>query len=385
MEQQSVGLKSIGVNVPKSILLNDHWRRHHGQLVSEAESHIWMWKKPMEWTEGSEAFNREMAPYVNDPFRGARERRYMPAGGSALALETLAAREALKAAGLEPKDVDLLICSSFLPDEPGIGNATFLARELGLQGAAWNLESACSSALVAFQTACSLVATGQHRNVLVVTSCAYSRTTVEDDPISWGIGDGATAMIVGPVEDGAGLLGSRSVHSADTCGAVAYHHETGADGRPRLRLRTGGQAAQMLRGTSERYLEECCHGAADAAGVDLADIDHFVFNTPLAWYSRFCARVLGVDAKKTLSVYPLFANVGPALLGPNLLRAAHWRRFQPGELVLLYTVGSVSSCSASIVRWSETALGALPQGATLAKLQAYETEIPRPAPVAQVA
>ena len=129
----------------------------------------------------------------------------------------------------------------------------------------------------------------------MVSSCTYSRTTSEHDPISWGVGDAASAMVVGEVEDGAGLLGGHTVHTAETCDAVAYHLEPGADGQPQLRIRTGRQTAQILRGTSERYLEECCHGALDAAGVDLAEVDHFVFNTPLAWYAPFCARVLGVD------------------------------------------------------------------------------------------
>ena len=382
---QSIGLESVAVSTPDRVLTNDHWRSRHPQLVREAENRLWMWKKPMEWTEGSEAFNREMARYAGDPFRGARERRYLPAGGTALSLETAAAREALDVAGLGPEDVDLLICSSFLPDAAGVGGAAFLARELGLRGAAWNLESACSSALVGLQTACSLIASGQNRRVLVVTSCTYSRAVDEDDPISWGVGDAATAMVVSEVGEGAGLLGSHVVHSGDTCDTVAYHLETGADGEPRMRLRTASTTAQVLRGTSERYLRECCHGAAEKAGVDLGEIGHFVFNTPLAWYARFCARALGVDAERNLSVYPLYANAGPALMGLNLLHAAHWRNFNPGELVLFYTVGSVSSCGAAVLRWSDVALGSLPKGASLAKLEAYEAEVGRPVPFAAVA
>jgi 3-oxoacyl-[acyl-carrier-protein] synthase-3 len=383
--EQSIGLKSVGVSVPDRVLTNDHWRRHHPQLVSEAEERIWMWKKPTQWTEGSEAFNREMAPYVKDPFRGAMERRFLKPGESSLTLEVKAATDAIEAAGLEPEDVDLLICTSFLPDSTGIGGATFLARELGLRGGAWNLESACSSGLIAFRTACSLVASGQHENVLVVTSCTYSRVTVEDDPISWGIGDAATAMVVGEVEEGAGLLGSHTVHSADTCGAVAYHLELGEDGEPYFRLRTGKTAAKLLRSTSERYLKECTDRALEEAGVELADVDHFVFNTPLAWYSKFCARALGVDVGRTLSVYPLYANVGPALLGLNLLHAAHWRKFVPGELVLMYTVGSVSSCCATVVRWGEVGLGPLPRGVTLHRLQELEARALRSGNYAKVA
>lgn len=381
----AIGLQSVGVSVPDRILDNDHWRRHHPQMISDVEGRIWMWRKPMEWSEGSEAFNREMAPYVRDPFRGARQRRYMESDGSALELELTAAWDALKAAKLAPEDVDLLICSSFQADVHGIGNAAFLARDLGLRGAAWNLESACSSALVAFQTACSLVESGQYRNVLAVSSCSYSRATVEHDPISWGVGDAASAMVVGEVDEGTGYLGGHTVHTAETCEAVAYHLEPTGDGPPRMRIRTGKQTAEILRGTSESYLKECCHGALESAGLVLSDIDHFVFNTPLAWYAAFCARTLGIDSNKTMSVYPLYANVGPALLGLNLLHAAHWREYQPGDLVLLYTVGSVSSCSAAVMRWSDVGLGALPEGTSLELLEAFEAEAGQPASTAQVA
>ncbi len=381
----SIGLQAVGVSVPERVLDNDHWRRGHPQMISDVEGRIWMWRKPMEWSEGSEAFNREMAPYVRDPFRGSRQRRYLESDGSALKLEAAAARNALAAAELTPDDVDLAICGSFQPDQWGIGNAAFLARELGLAGAAWNLESACSSALVAFHTACSLVESGQYRRVLVVSSCSYSRATVEHDPISWGVGDAATAMIVGEVEDGAGYLGGHTVHTAETCDAVAYHLEPRRGGPPRLRIRTGRQTAEILRGTSESYLKECCHGALESAGLVIQDIDHFVFNTPLAWYSAFCARVLGVDRAKTLSVYPLYANVGPALLGLNLLHAAHWRGYRPSDLVLLYTVGSVSTCSAAVMRWGDVALGELPEGTSLEQLEAFEAEAGQPAGTAQVA
>lgn len=383
--EQSIGLQSVGVSVPDRVLTNDHWRMRHPQMVAEAEGRTWMWRKPMEWTEGSEAFNREMAPFVRDPFRGAQQRRYIASDGTALELELTAAWDALKAARLEPEDVDLLICSSFQPDAAGIGNAAFLARDLGLTGAAWNLESACSSALVAFQTACSLIETGQHERVLVVSSCTYSRTTVEEDPISWGVGDAASAFVVGPVEEGCGWLGGHTVHTAETCEAVAYHLEVDHRGQPRLRIRTGKQTAEILRGTSERYLKECTSAAIASAGVHLEDIDHFVFNTPLAWYTRFCARVLGVDLSRTLSVYPLYANVGPALLGLNLHHAASWKNFRPGDLVLLYSVGSVSTCSAAIVRWGEVGLGPMPHGVSLPLLESLEADAGPAASIAQVA
>jgi 3-oxoacyl-[acyl-carrier-protein] synthase-3 len=382
---EGVGLLAVASSFPRTLLGNEYWRDRHPEMVAQAEQKIWMWKRPADFTEGSRNFNLAMEPYLRDPFRGARQRRVLAPGEKVLGLEADAARQALAAAKLDVLDVDLLIASSLLPDQPGIGSAAFLARELGLRGAAWNLESACSSTVLALETAAALVRAGQYRRVLVVTSCAYSRATCEDDPIAWGIGDAATAWLVGAVPAGQGLLGGYSVHSADTNDAVAYHVELDDLGQGRLRMRTGRAAAQLLRDTSERYLHECVFGALQRAGLELWEIDHWVFNTPLAWYSSFCARSLGIDPAKALSVYPLYGNVGPCLPGVTLHHAATWRQYRPGDLVLLYSVGSVSSCAATIVRWGDVALAPLPGGASLELLERLEKESPLVGPALQVA
>lgn len=371
---RSIGIQSAAVAVPDRVVENDFWHQNHPGVVAEAEERIWMWKQPVSWEEGSEHFNRTMQPYVNDPFRGARKRRLLPPGGTSLELEVDAARQALDAAGVQPEEIDLLLCTSFLPDSNGIGGAAFLARALGLQHGAWNLESACSSALIGIQTACNLIAAGQYRRILVVTSCTYSRVTLPDDPVSWTVGDAATAFVVGPVRQGAGLLGSYTRHSAETCGSVTYDLELDANQDPFFRLRPQKSAARLLRETSEQYLVECSSRALAQAGLGLGDVDHFVFNTPLAWYASFCARTLGVSREKTISVFPLFANVGPALLGLNLFHAAHWKGFRPDDVVLLYTVGSVSSCACAVMRWGDVALGRLPAGVSLDDIAALEEE-----------
>lgn len=378
-----VGIRSLAVSVPDRVISNDHWHQNHAELVARAEEKIWMWKKPTDWSEGSEHFNRAMAPYLYDPFRGAKQRRRMPEGGTALALEVDAAQQALDAAGVAAADVDLLICTSFLPDSVGIGGAAFLARALGLKGAAWNLETACSSTLVAFQTACGLLRAGQHRRALVVTSCTYSRVAPDSDPVAWGVGDAATAILVDQVPQGEGLLGVHTVHSADTCGAVSYEIDHDANHNPYFHLKVGKEGARLLRETSERYLLECTSAALAQAGLGVDDIDFFVFNTPLAWFSDFAMRALGTSPDRTISVYPLYANVGPALNGLNLFHAAAWNRIRPGSRVLLYSVGSVSSCSSVILQWGDVALGREPAGTSPELLEALANQ-PLPAPPRQV-
>ena len=374
----SVGMQALAVSVPDRVVTNDHWRKTQPQMVAEMEKRIWMWKKPANWDEGgSIAFNREMEPFLGDPFRGARERRLLEPGGTALSMEADAARKAMDAAGVGPEDIDLLLLTSFLPDIHGIGGSAYLARELGVKGAAWNMESACSSANLAFLTATQLIRAGQYQRALVVTSCTYSRVVVDGDPISWTVGDAATAVVVGHLPEKQGFLGAHSIHSGNTCGAVEYYLDVAEDGEPFHRMRTGKLAGKLLRETSEPNLKACVSRALDQAGLEIGDIDFAVFNTPLAWYSAFCARALGIEREKTINLYPFYNNVGPCLTFTNLFHAAHWN-LKPDDNVLLYSVGSVSSCAAIIMRWGDVALGPIPKGISQEEYDEVMRTFPRP-------
>jgi 3-oxoacyl-[acyl-carrier-protein] synthase-3 len=203
----SAGMLSLSVNYPRRVVTNEdircgrHWssrkRRARAWPVSGRASA----RAPRSWALGP-----AMEPHLHDPFRGAVERRHLAPGESSLSLELVAAREAIARCGLEPRDIDLVIGTSFLPDQIGVGNATFLCKHLGLRAAAWNLESACSGSLVAFQTACALVQAGKFQKILVVTSCAYSRYSDVEDTFGWFSGDGSAAFVVGEVPAGEGLL-----------------------------------------------------------------------------------------------------------------------------------------------------------------------------------
>jgi 3-oxoacyl-[acyl-carrier-protein] synthase-3 len=253
---------------------------------------------------------------------------------------------------MSARDVDLAIVCSFLPDQPGVGNAAFVARELGLRAPAFNLESTCSSGLVALQTACAYVRAGDHGSILVVVSCTYSRVSDPRDSLSWFLGDGGGAFVVGAVPDGEGVLGAGTVHTAETCGTFSYRIADNA-----IRIGASASTARILRETAAGYLRACVDQALARAGVALTDIALFVFNTPTAWFAKTCARALGVPEARTVDTYPLYANMGPALMPINLHHAAANGRIRRGELVLVFTIGSVGTASAVVMRWGDVALG----------------------------
>lgn len=357
----SVGMRSLAVSFPSVIRDNDFYRQNFPDVVAEAESKALGKLWAISDNEPRDYFTAEMQRYLGDPFRGAVERRVLGPGESALSLETRAAKDALAAAGLGADDIDLVIVSSFLPDQIGVGNAPRVAGALGMRCAAWSLETACSGSVVGFQTASGLVQSGQYENVLVVASCTYSRFVDERDTLSWFLGDGAGAFVVSKVEDGYGFLGGKSIHSADTCGTFSY--ELGIDektGRPEIEMVASAKTGRVLAETATHYVRECCLGAAKAANVSLSDIDFFIFHTPVPWFAPFAARALEIDPAKTVCTNRFYANTGPALMPGNLHYAAQNGRLKNGDLVLLQSIGSASSAGAVVMRWNEPTLGPSP-------------------------
>jgi 3-oxoacyl-[acyl-carrier-protein] synthase-3 len=191
----------------------------------------------------------------------------------------------------------------------------------------------------------------------VAVSSSYSRQSEDSDTMTWFVGDGAAAFVVARVPEGQGVLGSKLINTVGTCGAFVMELTRDGDRAPWIRMRAGENTSRLLRDTGADYLRRACHGALDVAAVSINDVRCFVFSTPTAWYSRFAARALGVDAERTLSTYPRFANIGPGLPLVNLHEAARTGRIAAGDYVLMYGIGSVSNAGAIVMRWGDVALG----------------------------
>jgi 3-oxoacyl-[acyl-carrier-protein] synthase III len=151
------------------------------------------------------------------------------------AMAAAAARSALKDAGLELADVDLLLFGAAVGRQPIPATAPLVKRELGgaaLAFPAYDVNATCLSALVAMDLAALHLAAGRARHVLVVTSEIASRALPwHDAPDTAGLfGDGAAAFVMSVAGDG------RSVRPR----FGAFHMETFAEGYEACTLASGG-------------------------------------------------------------------------------------------------------------------------------------------------
>jgi 3-oxoacyl-[acyl-carrier-protein] synthase-3 len=129
---------------------------------------------------------------------GIRERRIAGPGESTATLATAAARRALEAAGIEAKDLDLIICGTISPEMTFPSTACFVAAALGLTSTpAFDVTAACSGFIYTLETAACFIKAGRYKNVLAIGAETLSRLTDYKDRGSCILfGDGAGAVVL---------------------------------------------------------------------------------------------------------------------------------------------------------------------------------------------
>ncbi|MDO5495046.1 MAG: beta-ketoacyl-ACP synthase III [bacterium] len=189
-----------------------------------------------------------------------------------------ASREAISLARLEPTDIDTVIVATVTHLQLTPSLAASLADRIGTQGAAaWDISAACAGYPYAVGQADALVRSGSARHVLVVGAERMSDVIDPTDrSISFLLGDGAGAAVVGPADapgigptvwgsDGSHDQTIRQTHSFDT-------FRTGEDTSwPTLR-----QEGPTVFKWAAFEMAKVAARAIEAAGLQPSDIDVFV-------------------------------------------------------------------------------------------------------------
>ena len=114
------------------------------------------------------------------------------------------ARKAIAHAGVDPSEIDMVICSAAHHQRPYPAIAIEIQNALGIVGgAAFDMNLGCSSAVAGLHVATSLVRSGAHRKVLVVTpEIITGHLNFRDRQTHFIFGDAAAAMVVEALDEG---------------------------------------------------------------------------------------------------------------------------------------------------------------------------------------
>jgi 3-oxoacyl-[acyl-carrier-protein] synthase-3 len=138
---------------------------------------------------------------------GIKERRIMRNGASS-DMAAAAVKQLLEKKGIDPLDIDLVICGTVTPDHPFPSTANILSDKTGMKNAwSFDVNAACSGFLFALATGSQFIETGKYKKVIVVgVDKMTSIVDYQDRTTCVIFGDGAGAVLLEPNTEGLGVM-----------------------------------------------------------------------------------------------------------------------------------------------------------------------------------
>jgi 3-oxoacyl-[acyl-carrier-protein] synthase-3 len=288
---------------------------------------------------------------------GIRERRIAVAGQNTSDLAYGAAREACERSGTDPRELDLIIVATVIPDMPFPSTACLIQHRLGAtRAAAMDIEAACSGFIYGLSIGYHFVVAGTYRRVLVVGAEVLSRITdFTDRNTCVLLGDGAGAAVLGPVEDGRGILaiklgadgsradmlkqpagGSRLPASVET--VQARQHFIVMNGREVFKF-----AVKTIDTAVREVLDEC--------GLTPQDMSLLVPHQANLRIMEAAAGRLGLAMDRIAVNIDRYGNMSAASIPVALHEASRDGRLKPGDLVVLVAFGGGLTWGSVAMRW----------------------------------
>lgn len=294
-----------------------------------------------------------------DVFLRTKERRVADPKTTAIDAAVLAGRAALEDAGVDPKDVYLVVCWDAIPDRPGSPGAPKVAELLGADRAhAFDIQQACASVVSSLELAAGLVESGRARYVLLTQTHIGFRVCGFENPISANVGDVATALVVGPSRE-EGILSMALQSDGSFQRAVIFSR--GRDEASDTPWWTAGgpfffgsldraKAQEIMAGTVKMgalTIREAC----EKAGIDPTELGVICAPHIRGWIPGAIAQSLGLPDSAAPHTYEELAHVGGCGAVANLIEARRRGMLQPGTKVGIYAQGQGMTRAAAIVSW----------------------------------
>jgi 3-oxoacyl-[acyl-carrier-protein] synthase III len=285
---------------------------------------------------------------------GIKQRHIADEGELTSDLGIAAARKALVRAGIDPVDIDLVICATATPDRTFPATAVKIQAALGVtKGAAFDVQAVCSGFVYALTIADNFLKTGQFQRALVIGAETFSRIldwTDRGTCVLFGDGAGAVVLEAQPQSGGRddrGILATR-IRSDGRFEDLLY-----VDGGPGStktvgHLRMNGRevfrhAVQKISGVIEETLV--------MTGYSANDIDLFVPHQANARILDGIARKLGVAPEKIVVTLQRHGNTSAASIPLALNQAFEEHKLKDGSLVLMEAMGGGFTWGAVLARW----------------------------------
>lgn len=288
---------------------------------------------------------------------GIKQRRKAAPGEYTSMFAVRAARQAIERARLDPADIDLLLCATVTPDQILPSTGCIVQAELGVNNAAaMDIVAACSGFLYGVSLADSMIRTGQVRHAVVVGAEILTQYVDYTDRQTCVLfGDGAGAAVLGPVENGRGILASK-IKSDGRYEEQLYSPGGGTRKKPTAETLAAGDHFFKMKGNelfkvAVRSMAEISRDVLNQAGCKSDDISLFIPHQANQRITEAVADRLNVDMDRVYSNIAVHGNTSSASIPIALDECVEAGRIKPGDLVLMASFGGGVTWGAVLMRW----------------------------------
>src|SRR4030095_9160953 len=288
---------------------------------------------------------------------GIKQRRKAAPGEYTSQFAVRAARQAIARAGIDPLDIDLILCATVTPDQILPSTGCIIQAELGAnKAAAMDIVAACSGFLYGLTLADSQIRTGQIRNALVIGAEVLTQYVDYTDRGTCVLfGDGAGAAVVSPVDEGKGILGSR-IRSDGRYLEQLFSPGGGTRRPPSADTLAAGDHFFKMKGNelfkvAVRSMADISREVLEEAGISADDVKIFIPHQANQRITDAVANKLNVESERVYSNIAMHGNTSSASIPIALDECVEAGKITQGDLVLMASFGGGVTWGGVLVRW----------------------------------
>ena len=288
---------------------------------------------------------------------GIKQRRKAAPGEYTSQFAVLAARQAIERAGLQPEDIDLILCATVTPDQILPSTGCIIQAELGAnKAAAMDLVAACSGFLYGLTVADTMLRTGQSKYALVIGAEILTQYVDYTDRQTCVLfGDGAGAAVLGPVNGERGILAAR-IRSDGRYLEQLYSPGGGTRRRPTAETLAAGDHFFKMKGNelfkvAVRSMTDISREVLEEAGLSAEDVKLFIPHQANQRITDAVANKLNVNTERVYSNIAMHGNTSSASIPIGLDECVEAGKIRTGDLILLASFGGGVTWGAVALRW----------------------------------
>jgi 3-oxoacyl-[acyl-carrier-protein] synthase III len=290
---------------------------------------------------------------------GISERRIMDKEQPAYELGVKASLKAMEDAKLTAEDIDLIIVATSTPDYLIPSTACIIQGEIGAKkAAAFDLNAACSGFVYGLTVANQLIASGGYKHILLIGCEGMSRIIDWEDRNTCVLfADGAGAVVLGPVEEGYGVLethlGADGEQWEQLTTPCCYADDEDVAKRQNENKRVLWMNGGAVMKFAIRAITHSTNQVLNNINMTAEDIKYIIPHQANIRILEGAARNLGISMDKMFANVKNYGNVSAASIPIALDEVVKGKMISRGDNIVLVGFGGGLTWGSVLIKWSK--------------------------------